>query len=318
MHQIAAILDFAVLYRYSMILALAVGAGICFFMACCVSEGISERRAAATVLAAVILSLLLARLVYWYGRPDRFSSLVQALTAPATEDLALAGAFGGCFLAAMLLGGHGGRKTMLDCMSVSGCVAIALGRLASFFADTDRGQIMAHLTKLPWAYPVKNVSGQLEYRFATFLFQAAVAAVLLIFLAAVFLRKKHRPGDVTVLFLLAYSASQVILDSTRYDSLYLRSNGFVSLVQIFSAVALAYVVIYLCIRAVKAVGWKPWMIFVWLSLAALFGAAGCMEYYVQRRGREAAFSYSVMGACLAAVVAIGCFLLFYARRAEKE
>lgn len=317
MNQVAAIFDSVVLYRYSLVLALAGAAGVCFFMACCSHAQIPSGRAATAALMAVVLSLLLSRLVYWYGRPDSFDSLSQALTTPSTENFALAGALAGCSLAALLLGGRGGRKKMLDCMSVAGCGAISLGRLGCFFTATDRGQIMTRLTGLPWAYPVANASGQLEYRFATFLFQSAVAAALAVFLAVVFSKKK-RPGDVTMLFILVYSASQVILDSTRYDSLYLRSNGFVSLVQILTAVALALMLVLLCVRAVKVRGRKSWMIPLWFSLAALFGGAGYMEYYVQRHGREAAFAYSIMGACLVCIVALGLLLWCISQPSAKE
>ena len=41
-----------------------------------------------------------------------------------------------------------------------------------------------------------------------------------------------------------------------------------------------------------------------LALLGLIGGAGYMEYHVQRHGNEAAFAYSVMGSCLAAVVLI--------------
>ena len=36
----------------------------------------------------------------------------------------------------------------------------------------------------------------------------------------------------------------------------------------------------------------------------ILGGAGFMEYYVQRRGNEAVFAYSVMSACLAAVIGL--------------
>jgi hypothetical protein len=101
----------------------------------------------------------------------------------------------------------------------------------------------------------------------------------------------------------------VLLDSTRYDSLYLRSNGFVSIVQILSAVSMAVVLVLFSIFAVRNSGLKRWMIPSWIALAGLFGGAGYMEYYVQRHGREAAFAYSVMGLCLTAIVVIG--LLFW-------
>lgn len=309
MHSVAAIFDSLVLYRYSLILALAAGTGICFFLACCTYVQIPSRRASACALAAVLLSLPLSRLIYWYERPNGFSSFLGALTS-STEAFALAGVFAGCSLAVLAFGGTGNRKKMLDCMCVAGCAGLALGRLGCFFTTMDRGQILVRLTELPWAYPVVNTSGQPEYRFATFLFQAGYAALLGIFLAVMFFRKKTRPGEITILFLLFYSASQMLLDSTRYDSLYLRSNGFVSLVQVLSAMGLAIVLTLLNIRAVYVFGWKLWMPPLWSILLALFAGVGYMEYYVQRHGQEAALAYTAMGIYLAAIVSIG-LLLWY-------
>lgn len=308
---VAAILDSFIFYRYSLILALSCAAGICFFMACCSYAAIPSRRAATTALMALLLSLPLSRLVYWYGRPDRFSSLTHALTVPSTEVFALAGAFAGCLLAVMISGGQGNRKKMLDCLCVAGSYSLAIGRLACFFTGSDRGRIMSRFTGLPWAYPVGNTAGYLEYRFATFLFQAVVAAVLAILLTVIFLRKKSGPGDVALLFFLLYSATQILLDSTRYDSLYLRSNGFVSIVQVLSAATLLIVMVLLSIRASKTMGWKKRMIPVWILLILLFGGAGFMEYFVQRRGQEALFAYSAMGIYLACVVAFGLLLWQY-------
>ncbi len=317
MNQVAAILDNVVLYRYSLILALAAGAGICFFMACCSHVRIPSTRASWAVLAALLLSLPLSRLVYWYGRADSFSTLEQALTASSSKSFALAGVFAACAIAALLLGGRGNRLRMMDCMCVAGSWAIALGRLGSFFTATDRGQIMTQLTSLPWAYPIANASGYLEYRFATFLFQAASVAVLGLLLTLL-LSRKRRAGDVTLLFFLIYSATQILLDSTRYDSLYLRSNGFVSMVQILTAVSLFAALVTFSVMAVKQNGLKKWMIPVWIILAALFGCAGYMEYYVQRHGREAAFAYSVMGGCLAGIVLIGVLFWFCTKPFAKR
>lgn len=317
MNQVAAIFDCVVLYRYSLILALAGAAGVCFFLACCSHVQVAPRRAAAAALTAVAMSLLLSRLVYWYSRPDTFASVSQALTAASTGAFALVGSFAGCACSALLWGGKQEGRKLLDCMSVAGCWAIALGRLGCFFNTTNRGQIMSRLTSLPWAYPVANLSGQLEYRFATFLFQAAVAAALGVFLTVLFARRKQ-PGEVSVLFVLIYSASQVILDSTRYDSLYLRSNGFVSMVQILSAVGLAFTLIFLCGRVLRKRGMQRWMVPLWFALVALFAAAGYMEYYVQRHGREAAFSYSVMGLCLIGLTALGLLLWKLSQPSGKE
>ena len=190
------------LYRYSLILALAGGAAICFFMACCSYVEIHTHCSSACALAAVLFSLPLSRLIYWYERPHGLPSYWLTLTSASTEVFALSGVFFGCILAALIFGGIGNRKKILDCMSVSGCAGLALGRLGCFFTSMNRGQIMIHRTELPWAYPVVTAFGQIEYRFATFLFQAGFSALLGIFLAVLFFRKKTRSGELTILFLL--------------------------------------------------------------------------------------------------------------------
>ena len=310
MNQIAFIMENTIVYWYSIILTLSALAGICFFMACCQHAEISPAKAAVTVTVSVVLSLLLSRLLYWYSRADSFSTMAQALTTPASGSFALTGVFLGCGVTVLAVGKISGNLLKLaDCMSIAGCGAIALGRLGNFFTEADRGQMMTEMTSLPWAYPVLNsASGQPEYRLATFLFQAIIAGVLFIVLVSLFVREHKRvipSGDITMLFLMVYSASQILLDSTRYDSLYFRSNGFVSVVQVLCAVALGVSLIVLCIRAVKALGFRKWMVLAWVLLVALFGVAGYMEYYVQRHGRLAFFSYSVMEHCLIGILVIG-------------
>lgn len=314
MNPIAFILADTTVYWYSIILALSLLTGVCIFMACCHYVDIRPLHAAATVVLSVVLGILLSRLVYWYCRPNSFSSWAQALTTPASGKMALAGVFAGCGLTVLILmKPFGETRKLLDCMSVAGCAAIGLGRLGNFFTTADRGQIMVEMISLPWAYPVLNsTSGLEEYRLATFLLQAMIAGILFAVLAVLFfwpkVRKAVPQGDIFLLFLMIYCASQIILDSTRYDSLYLRSNGFVSMVQVVAAVALAGCIVWIAIRAAKARGLQKWMFLYWAVFAGLFGLAGYMEYYVQRHGRLAFFSYDVMEHCLVLITALGILL----------
>lgn len=309
MNQAAIILDSASLYWYPILLSLSALTGFCLFCAFCSFRGISLTRAACTAAAGTVLSLLLGRLIYWNCRADSFATLSQALTAPLATGFALSGAFFG-FGAAGLVQPKEVRPVMLDCISAAGCGAIALGRLGSFFSTADRGAVLTQMTELPWAYPVMNAaSGEAEYRFATFLFQSITAGLLFCALLWLFFRGKRKQGSLTMLFLMVYGACQVLLDSTRYDSLYLQSNGFVSLVQILAAVALAGSLVLCSLLAVKAVGLRRWMIPSWVAMAALFGCAGYMEYFVQRHGRLALFGYAVMEHCLVAIVVLG--ILFW-------
>ena len=245
------------------------------------------------------------------------------MTDFTSGGFALLGVFLGCGLTVLILKllrlePEPGR--MLDAMSLGGCAGIALGRLSCFFSTADRGQLLERIHSLPFAYPVNNVvTGAPEYRLATFVIQAMATAVIFAAVLAFFLLyKKRKAGDTALVFLLLYGMSQAVLDSTRYDSLFMRSNGFISVVQLAGAAAVLGVSVFFSIRMVRQRGFRGWNVLLWLAMAALLGGAGYMEYYVQRHGDKAVLSYSVMTACLGIIVllAIGTFCL--TKKAERS
>lgn len=318
MEQIAFISGNSVFYWNSVVLALAAGAASCIFLAFYLPGG-RPGAAAAAVPGALVLSLFFGRLLHWYFRPDSYPGVWSAITDYTSGGYALMGCFVGCAAAAglvRLLRLEPFAPAMLDAMSLGGCAGIAVGRLACFFSAADRGQLMP-FTALPLAYPVNNVvTGAPEYRLATFVLQAMAAALIFAALAVFFLLgKKRRTGDVTLLFLLLYGLTQAVLDSTRYDSLYLRSNGFVSAVQLLSAAALVGVSALFSARMVKGRGMRRRYVPLWIGMLALLGGAGYMEYFVQRHGDRALFSYAIMTACLGIFTALS--LLTY-RAAVKS
>lgn len=318
MEQIAFISGNSVFYWNSIVLALAAGAASCIFLAFYLPGG-RPGAAAAAVPGALVLSLFFGRLLHWYFRPDSYPGFWSAITDYTSGGYALMGSFLGCAAAAglvRLLRLEPFAPAMLDAMSLGGCAGIAVGRLACFFSAADRGQLMP-FTALPLAYPVNNVvTGAPEYRLATFVLQAMAAALIFAALAVFFLLgKKRRTGDVTLLFLLLYGLTQAVLDSTRYDSLYLRSNGFVSAVQLLSAAALVGVSALFSARMVKGRGMRRRYVPLWIGMLALLGGAGYMEYFVQRHGDRALFSYAIMTACLGIFTALS--LLTY-RAAVKS
>lgn len=318
MEQIAFISGNSVFYWNSVVLALAAGAASCIFLAFYLPGG-RPGAAAAAVPGALVLSLFFGRLLHWYFRPDSYPGYWSAITDYTSGGYALMGCFVGCAAAAglvRLLRLEPFAPAMLDAMSLGGCAGIAVGRLACFFSAADRGQLMP-FTALPLAYPVNNVvTGAPEYRLATFVLQAMAAALIFAALAVFFLLgKKRRTGDVTLLFLLLYGLTQAVLDSTRYDSLYLRSNGFVSAVQLLSAAALVGVSALFSARMVKGRGMRRRYVPLWIGMLALLGGAGYMEYFVQRHGDRALFSYAIMTACLGIFTALS--LLTY-RAAVKS
>lgn len=324
MDKVAFIIGETFIYWNSIILTLAVAGGICLFVAFYVGKSGNGLAAGLTVPLSIVLSTVCARFVHWYCRTDSYASFHSAMTDYTSGGYALLGVFAGCFLAALLLRLlwiSRDLPQMLDSMCLAGCAAIGVGRLASFFSASDRGQIVEKMTELPWVYPVTNaVSGVTEYRLATFVIQAMVAGVIFLVLTLFYgiRHKKIKSGDITLLFLLLYGASQVVLDSTRYDSLFFRSNGFVSVVQVFSALGLGLAIVVFSVRMVKTRGVKAWYLALWLPIAACIGGAGYMEYHVQRHGDQAVFAYTVMSACLAGVILLTLIIRLLAATGERK
>lgn len=312
MYKIAFIYGNTLVYWNSVVVALGAFTGILFFWAAYLRKSDNIVGAALTCPLSIVLSLILARLIYWYFRADSYESMLAAMTDFSHTGFALAGVFAGCLVAVGILRLVKAVKNLpflLDCMSIGGCAAISIGRLGCFFAPDDRGAILSGVTELPWVFPVVNsTSGLLEYRFATFLFQAIAAGCIFIVLLFIFRTDRHRDGDIALLFLLFYCASQIVLESTRYDSLRLRVNGFISIVQVLCALALVFVISVFLVRYQKQTGWRFWHIALWLLLASGLGGAGYMEYHVQRHGNQAFFSYLVMSGCLALIVTLGVVL----------
>ena len=314
------------IYWNSVILTLAAATAICFFLAFYLGKSGNGAAGFAVVPVSMVLSLVFARFFHWYCQSDSYTGFTAAMTNYAEGGYALMGVFLGCVLAAALtrvICLHRNLPEMLDAMSMAACAGMAVGRLSALFNASDRGQVLESFRSLPIASPVNNaVSGAVEYRLATFALQSMVALALFIGLAVFYnkgqKRGKLKDGDTCLVFLLFYGASQVVLDSTRYDSLFFRSNGFVSVVQVLGAVALVLAVILFSRRMVKARGLRAWQIFLWLLIGIAIGGAGYMEYYVQRRGNEALFAYSVMSGCLLFVILLTLLIRFLAVRVEKK
>ena len=310
MEKIAFISGGIFVYWSSIILTLAVLAAMAVYAGMYIYKSGNILAAAVTLPVAMVLSAVLARLIHWYCRTDSYSGLLEAMTDYSWGGYALMGVFAGCFLTALLLralGISGNLNQMLDSMVMGGGVGIAVGRLASFFNASDRGILVGESIGLPFAYPVTNVvSGVVENRLATFMIQSIVAGVLVL---ALFIymgvckarKKKLIDGDICLMFLTVYGLSQILLDSTRYDSLFMRSNGFISIVQILSLVGVVVPLVWFSVRMVRNRGLKVYQFLLWLGTLAMMGGAGYMEYYVQRHGDQAAFAYAVMGSCLTVV-----------------
>lgn len=313
MEKIAFILGETFIYWQSIILTLAVITAVSAFLALYLWTSRNGLGAAVAVPLAVISSVVLGRLTHWYCQSAAYESFTAAMTDYSGGGYALMGVFAGCLLTGLLLKLLRIVKDLprfLDCMFLGGMAGIAVGRLAQMFSASDRGMVLENMNSLPFASPVVNtITGAEEFRLATFMIQAMVAAALAVCFLPFWIRqqrarRKHWHGDTALLGLAFYGTTQVALDSTRYDSLFLRSNGFVSVVQILGTGCLLTAIIVFSVRMVRSNGWKWRYLLLWLAMLALMGGAGYMEYYVQRHGDQALFAYSVMSGCLAAVLAL--------------
>ena len=327
MEKIAFIIGETFIYWSSIILTLAVVTAICIFTFFYLKNLRNAIAWAIFLPASIVVSLYLSRFLHWYCLTDSYSSMESAMGDFSRGGFALMGVFFGCFAVACVLRLVQIVKSLpelLDCLALGGAAGIAVGRLASIFNGTARGMAVEGITALPWVYPMTNaVSGAVEYRLATFMLQAMATGLIFLILAVFYLKGTGkngslRSGDTACLFLCFYGASQVVLDSTRYDSLFMRSNGFISIVQILGAAALILTMIYFSVRMVKARRFKWWYISLWLVYAGCAGGAGYMEYWVQRHGDQAIFSYSVMTGCLIVMLILTCVVRLLAVTRERK
>ena len=267
------------------------------------------------LLAAPLLgagALYAARLLHWYCRTEDYAGISAALGDLRTGGFSLAGAFMGALAAAAVLALIkliDDLPAFLDDAAAAAAAGVAVGRLGDMYGLIDHGRILvedAARQTLPWASPVYNaVSGAYEWRFATFCFQSIWAAVILLAVIAVLLRRKKSAvpdGTAAELFLMLYCLGQILFDSTRYDALFLRSNGFVSMEQIVCCAALLAVLIARSRRGMRVRGFSPRFPLSWLGFLAGMGLTGYMEYYVQRHGGEYVFAYNLMAAGLTIVL----------------
>ena len=312
MNRIAMICDGRFVYWTPVILTLAAVAALSIYACVYILKGGKYMALFTGMPICVILGIVLGRLVHWYCRPGAYLSFGAAMTDFSQGEYALVGIFVACILVAGLMRWlrlSDNLPKMLDAMAIGGSVGIAVGRLAPLFNSTSRGMVVSEQVGFPVSYPLTNaVTGVQENRLAPFMFQcffAAVIAVALITYVQVcyFKKKKIKDGDLFLIFLVTYCCSQIMCDSMRNDALALRSNGFVSMVQIVSAVGLVFSLVIFSIRMVK--GGKPkWFHYLlWGGILAMLGIAGYMEYIVQNNSTRSLFAYSVMGTTLAVVVA---------------
>jgi len=300
-------------YWSAIVIALGVLAWFMLSNSLFISHG-GSRSAMWFVLAlGSILSVLFSRFMHWYCHAEQYSGVLNELTDYSIGSYCLPGVLLGVLIAGIAckaLGFTGNSGRLFDCLAPGAALGFALFKLSSLFNSSCRSKIAvnsAFLQRLPFASQIS--AGSSEYRFATFFVQFMLLLVLCFYLMQFFFKRRRFPtkanitkdGNVAFMFLIWYSALELIGDSTRYDSSFVRSNGFVSLVQIVSAVTILVILIIYSVRSIKANRLKWWHFVSWLGFLASVGIVGYTEYLVQRHGNWYMGCYPAM--------AFGCVMM---------
>ena len=271
-----------------------------------------------------ILSVIFCRFLHWYSAAQTYSSLWQALFNLKVGTYSGSGIVIGICLAGLIvekLGLCRSRGRLMDCAAPGFLLMFVFIRLSAWGTGRCQGgkNISAKLLHFfPLCVKGTDAAGNTYWRFATF----AVEAILLLAAFAMVLsfyefygRKKlyapgKRFGNVWKWALTLYAAIEIVLDSTRIDSLHFtfrkiltlnRFSTFVSIGQIVPIVILLVVFISYMKVSVGARGFRPnhaFAILAFLIGVLLIGYLG--EYKWQRLGRYRSYLFMTGGAALIA------------------
>ena len=316
MNPIALIVGGHVIYWNAIVIALGVMACFCLTMALFTAHGGRAEAIWLLLPLGILLSLPLARLINWYCHSEKYLSFWKAMTDYSRGDYCLAGVILGTALAGLIvrtLGFTQNLRRLYDCLAPGAALGIAMIRLSELFTNADRGKAVVSnpvFQRLPFS---TEIVGSGEWRLATFFFQFLLMLVIFAMLLRFFFKRRRWPmkaeqprdGNVALMFLCWLSALDLMADSSRYDASFLRLNGFVSMVQIVSAVTLLVALIIYSRRSIRANGLRPSLWIWWIVFFVAVGLVGFLEWLVQRHGNWFIFCYTLMSiGCIAMAVSV--------------
>lgn len=303
------------IYWHSIIILIAVAASILAAVALRRKQGEHPGGLMLTAVVSVVPALLLSRLTYWFFNQEQFSDFGDVLFG-AGGGYSLLGAASGVILTvfiARLAGWIDNIPRLLDCLAPACALGICIGRLAGYFSFDDRGRIIEAPAQQGFPVSVYNPETGV-WELAVFLFESVAAGIIFIAVTVLFFRlySPHSPesarrgGNVALIFISIYGATQGVLESMRLDSLFMLTLGFVRVLQIASLIMILASLIIFSARSIKKNGFRLIHAVLWAVCAALLGIA----FYMELRMHSAAFvrNYSIMGICLLSVFAITFFL----------
>lgn len=299
-------LDFAV-FQMSAV-TICTGILLCVMITCALYARRGEGITAALALAvlSLVFGVLFSRFLHWYFTGEVYASFRAAFTDFNRGSFCLQGMFLGIWLAAFLvkrLRLTGSIPALLDAAAPGVCLLVAFIRLSALFNTTCRGRITIKtklFQRLPFAVASTDAAGNVTYRFASFFIMFLLMLVVTIVVWRFFLDDEERwmkwpcwgDGNTMRIALVLYGVVEIIMDSTRNDSPLMhfrfisqlnKFSAFISLAQIFAAVAILCVLIHYSRMSIKANGFKWYHPLLWIGfLVSLFGVGKLGEYNVQR------------------------------------
>lgn len=274
------------LYAVCVVAAIALGLALLWHR--CRREGLRGDTAGLMGLLGLPLGLIGARIFYvaceFYKFRDMYEEAGGLLLALRLWQggYALWGAVIGGALAVLLAARITRQPAakLMDVLAAPAALMIAGWRFAEYFsysryAQEGLGQEMflPFFQRFPFA-----VYNQFGWYWAVFMLEGLAAAVI----CAVLLAKRRPVGHASRLFLLLYSACQIVLESMKKQPLTWPKNNFVYISQVGALVAL------IALMAAGTIRWarhpesrkrtKKWMVICWAALAALAGAIVILEF----------------------------------------
>ena len=231
---------------YALCLAGALCAALALLTAQCRRLSLRPGTALTMTLWMIPLGLVGARLFYCLARLSFFMEIgLEHMLRGWDGGYALWGALGGAVLGAVIAARqtHQSPARVLDALAAPGALAIALCRLAEYFSGEGIGMYVED--ERFCFFPLAVCNQFEEWYWAIFLLEALAALVIL----GVVLRRTRPAGDSARLFLILYSASQVLLESLRRDN-FLRWL-FVRVSQLGAALVMAGLMLYALVQLAR-------------------------------------------------------------------
>jgi|GEM_PF-2035608 len=232
------------------------------------------------------LAIVFSRLEYCWFRQDEFRGGLVDILDVTMGGFGLIGAMLGVALVMVITGAASKRFTvaeLFDAASPAAAAAICIGRMASYFSGEERGFEL--YTDFFRRAMFTVYSAEENKTFVSVFQYESIAAGIVFIIAiwtfdAVYRRNKFEPGMVTARFLLGFTVTQIVFESWRSDTLFLVHLGFVRFNQAACAIALAALLVVICVKYAKKVGFRPAQIGAWVIMLLGIALAFLCEFFM--------------------------------------